>query len=986
MFSKLTANAEAIERELLRRIKGEVRFSAHDRALYSTDASLYQVPPIGVVVPASIEDVVQAVAVCAEFRQPILPRGGGTSLAGQATNHAIVIDTSAFCRAFKSLDVAARQCVVEPGITIDEVNRELAARKANLLFAPDPATAAQVAIGGAIGNNAAGMRSVRYGRTSENVAGVEALLTSGGCAWLEAGGGRRSATALRLATQVADVCRRYAVEIRERFPKTIRRNAGYGLDLILKQLDADVSVEDLDLSGLICGSEGTLAVVIGAKLKLQAVPMARSLAVLTFATLEEAIDAVAPIVATGATAVELLDDVVLDAARRNRKTAPAVHMLPRLQGNEPTAVLYVEHTAEHDLNELEEGFARLRILCPHAAIATHRDAAAIAEAWALRRAAEPLLHGIAADQKPQTFVEDNAVPLDQLPRFVREFKTIVAKHGKRAAYWAHASVGVLHVRPLIDVHDVADRETLIKIAVEVADLARDCGGVMSGEHGDGRIRGPLLPRFFGETLMQAFREIKAIFDPAGLLNPGNIVGEAPIESLTQRLRVLPSPANHVTVPHVETFFDYDDQHGFHGAVEMCNGAGVCRKTLGGSMCPSYRATLDERHSTRGRGNALRFAITGQTLGGDTSGTPRWNDVETIKTLDLCLSCKACKTECPSNVDVSRLKAEYTAQRYRETGAPWSAKLFGHVRTLNRLGSAMPKIANAIGQSRLMRAVVNRLISLAPRRSIPPFAPSLYRWFRARRSLSENRPVVILYADCFTTYNEPEIGRAAVEVLEACGYEVRLPRIQCCGRAMISTGLLAAAIASADSVLETLANELDDPRVKGIVVCEPSCLSAIKDDWLQLKTKTSLASRHRVADHSWLAEDFVDRFWTEHPVRPTFRATNRSIILHGHCHQKSLWGDRTSADALRRVAGDQLQVLPSGCCGMAGSFGYQSHRYDLSMRIGELSVFPPIRELPEALIAAPGTSCRHQIRDGTGREAKHPIQILHAEMEPASRRQ
>jgi Fe-S oxidoreductase len=560
---------------------------------------------------------------------------------------------------------------------------------------------------------------------------------------------------------------------------------------------------------------------------------------------------------------------------------------------------------------------------------------------------------------------------------VREFKKIVGKHGTRAAYWAHASVGVLHVRPLIDVHDPADRAKLLDIAVEVADLARECGGVMSGEHGDGRIRGPLLERFFGPRLMQAFRDVKRVFDPHNLLNPNNIVRPGPVESIVERLRIMPAEAKReIFVPDVDTYFDYSDQHGFHGAVEMCNGAGFCRKTAGGTMCPSYRATLDEQHSTRGRGNALRLAITGQ-MPGSNDGKPKWDDEGAIETLDLCLSCKACKTECPSNVDIARLKAEYTAQQYRRHRAPLSAKLFGHVRTLNRLGAIAPRLANRVNELPAARRVLNRVMKLAPRRSIPPFATSLYRWVAKRTSsTSSDRPVVILYADCFVAYSEPHIGHAAVEVLEALGYEVRLPKVGCCGRAMISTGLLGDAIRMADHTLTKLLKSLNDtPRVKAMVVCEPSCLSAIKDDWLQLKLKTSLDQRRRVADMSWLVEDFVERFWEGHPNRPGVVAPDAPVILHGHCHQKALWGDRTSADALRRVAGDKLAVLPSGCCGMAGSFGYVEHHYELSMKIGELSVFPPIRKQPDAIVVAPGTSCRHQIRDGTGRHALHPVELI-----------
>lgn len=967
----------ALEAELRRIVRGQVRFGAHDRALYSTDASPYQVMPLGVVVPADTADVARVLERCAARRIPVLPRGGGTSLAGQCTNRAVVIDVSALCRRVLSVDVEGRRCEVEPGIGVDELNRQLGKLAPGLLYAPDPATVAQATIGGCIGNNAAGARSILYGRTSENVAGVDVLLTYGERVCLEPGAGRRSEPALRLAEAVADVVARHADLIRTRFARTLRRNAGYNLDLILQQLDAGITPEDLDLSGLICGSEGTLAVVAGAKLKLHPIRGAVGLAIASFATLEEAMDVVNPILTTGPSAVELLDDVVLRAAMGNANCRSYVDLLPRVGGDAPMAVLYVEYQG-NAADDVEAGFTRLAATLPGVAISLFRENPAMAEAWTLRKSGEALLHGLPGNRKPQTFVEDNAVPPENLPRFVQEFKRIVARHGTEAAYYAHASVGVLHVRPMIDLHDAGDRERMRKIAVEVADLARACGGVMSGEHGDGRVRGPLLERFYGAELMAAFKEIKRIFDPAGILNPGNIVDAGPIDSITESLRTATHAQAAQTVARrdIDTYFDYGDQDDFGHAVDMCNGAGFCRKTAGGTMCPSYRGTMDERHSTRGRGNALRQAI---RVGlGD--GTPAWNDPETLETLDLCLSCKACKSECPSNVDVARLKAEYLAQSWRARGGPTlRARFFGHVRRLNQLGAIAPRVANVVSNLPPVRALMNRVLHLAPQRTLPPFAPSLHKWFRRRSRLSgptgADKPKVLLYADCFATYNEPDVGRDAIRVLETLGYQVLLPPISCCGRAMISTGLLPDAIASADRALATLRRAVDEDDVAAIVVCEPSCLSAITDDWLQLKLDTPLDVRLRVAARSMLVEDFVDRYWDQHPSRPRVQPDAPAVVLHGHCHQKALTGDETSARLLRRLTNGRVTVLPSGCCGMAGSFGYAADKYDVSMAIGELSVFPPIRSAPvDAVICAPGTSCRHQIHDGAARTAVHPIQF------------
>jgi len=972
------AEGAQIARELESAIEGEVRFGRHDRLLYATDASSYQVEPIGVVCPGSIEDAERAIRFCLERRLPILPRGGGTSLAGQCTNRAVVIDFSPSCTRLIEFDEASRRGRVEPGITIDDLNDRIA--DSGLFFAPDPSTSRHANVGGCIGNNAAGSRSIRYGRTSENLRGIDAMLASGKRVRFESGAEARDPLVAEITERVVSVVERHAPLIRERFPKTIRRNAGYGLDAILAQLETGRRA-DLNLAPLLCGSEGTLAVTLGAELELRPIPRARGLAVIAFASLEEAIERVKPLVDTGPSAVELLDDMVIGVARGNVEYRRYVELLPTAAGGRTEAVLYVEYESDTGRDELDDRFAELRRTYGQQAVSTHTDPDEMARAWKLRKAGEPLLHGIPGDRKPVSFVEDNAVPVERLGEFVEGFKRIVASHGTRAAYWAHASVGVLHVRPLLDITDDADRRRMHEMAMEVADLAKSLGGVMSGEHGDGRVRGPLLERYFGPELMDAFREIKAIFDPDNLLNPDDIIAPGPIESITERLRVKPDDS-FAPVPPVETYFGYEDQHGFAGAVNMCNGAGVCRKKTGGTMCPSYMGSLDERHSTRGRGNALRLAITGQ-FGRDHDGRPSWDDPETMETLNLCLSCKACKAECPSNVDIARLKSEYTAQRFRQRGGPTlQARVFGRVRALNRLGSMTPGIANWVNRQLPTKRVLERVLKLDRRRSVPAFARPLTRDFTpTRRRPPEpggSRPAVALFGDCFTVYNEPGIGRAAQRVLEAFGYEVHLAMVGCCGRPMISTGVLEGAIASIDATLERLRPWIESERLGAMLFLEPSCLSAVTDDWMELKLRTPRALRERLVDRSLLCEDFIDRFWDEHPARPEFDAPPGRVLLHGHCHQKALWGAETSGRLLRRLCGDSLEVLDAGCCGMAGSFGYTTDRYDLSMAIGELTLFPAAREALgedlESVVVAPGASCRHQVHDGVGRTPLHPLEL------------
>jgi FAD/FMN-containing dehydrogenase/Fe-S oxidoreductase len=975
---------------LANRVRGEVRLGLHDRMLYATDASIYQVEPMGVVIPADLDDAVSAVSACAELALPVLPRGGGTSLAGQCVNRAVVLDLSAFCREVSGIDPDARRCHAQAGVTIDGLNAAL--RPTGLFFAPDPATVKQATIGGCIGNNAAGSRSIKYGRTSESVLGVEVCLADGRRVRLDAGAGGRDPVAGEFARRVAGVVGAHAALIRSRFPRTRRRNAGYALDMILDQIEAGACPEQLNLAPLICGSEGTLAVTLAADLRLHPIPASTGLAVVSFASIDEAIDAVLPLLELGPSAVELLDSLIIGLARENLEQRRHVELLPG--GADARAVLYVEFQGGEE-DEVGTLLARVRALFPADRVACHTAPGAMECAWGLRKAGEPLLHGIPGRRKPVGFIEDAAVPPERLGEYVRRLREAIEREGTIASYYAHASVGVLHVRPLLDLHDPADRAAMERIALTSADLAKELGGVMSGEHGDGRARGPLLERHFGPELMQAFRDIKAIFDPDNRLNPGNIVEPGPIASIHQRTRVTADGADGSRVeshgtpgsdaPRArarglldvsggvsDTFYDFDHEGGLTHAAELCNGAGLCRKMSGGAMCPSYRALLDERHATRGRGNALRLAISGPIDG----GAPRWDDPETKATLDLCLSCKACKSECPSNVDIARLKAEYTAQGYRASGRiPLKARVFGHIHTINRVAGIAPGLAN-LGMA-LSRPIANRLLGLHPARSLPRFEKPLRRRWTPSTS---NAPAVLLYADTFTAHNEPGLALDARRVLEAFGYRVEIFDGSDAARALISVGLLGDAIRRIDREARALLDRLE--RAEAVLFLEPSCLSAIQDDWLGLRCVTPLGDRRRIAERSFLVEQFLEARWDDHPRRPAFvpgdarDPTGGKILVHAHCHQKALWGASSSAALLERLFPGRVRVLDTTCCGLAGSFGYTRDRFDLSMRIGELGVLPAARALgPGDVLCAPGTSCRHQVKDGAGKRAMHPIELL-----------
>ncbi|UCD74570.1 MAG: FAD-binding protein [Phycisphaerales bacterium] len=961
----------AIAGDLSSLIKGEVRFGRHDRMLYATDASMYQVEPIGVVIPQGINDAEAVVRYCAGNGLPVLPRGGGTSLAGQAVNAAVVIDFSRRCRKVREVDAGGVAARVEPGLVLDEFNITLKPHR--LMFGPDVATSSHACLGGMIGNNSAGAHSILYGRTVDHILALDVLMSDGTRLAFDEGAAARNGRVREITDQVAEIALPLRDQIRKRFPKTLRRVNGYNLDLLLDQLEASTpgTFDKVNLAHLICGAEGTLGVVVEAKLKLVSAPNCKGLSIVPFGSVSEALQVVAPILQTGPAAVELIDDVVLDLAMRNPECRRYADLLPRSSDKPARTVLYVEYFAD-DEEELRDRMGALTDRFDADSVRQYVDAISMDRAWKLRKAGEPLLHGLPGLRKPIAFVEDTAVNPEHLPAFIERFRRIVDSHGTKAAYYAHASVGCLHVRPLICLRDGDDRRMMEEIAAEVTDLVVEYGGALSGEHGDGRLRSHLLDRFYGRDICEAFRKIKAVFDPMNLLNPGNIVGPRPMAA---HLRVLPHQEM-IQVPGVETFYRYEAEHGFAEAVELCNGAGTCRRMEGGTMCPSYRTTRDERHASRGRGNALRLAITGQLSPDGTS--PLWNDPQTRQTLDLCLSCKACKSECPSNVDIAKLKAEFTAQAYRAAGGPPLRKrLIGRTRTLGRVGSMFHPVFNLAGRVAPVRAAVNLAMGFDRRRRLPAFGPSLYRWFARHGSkVKTDGPTVVLLPDCFTVYYEPQIGRAAVRVLEALGYRVILPRMGCCGRSLISQGMLAEAVRVCRESAEALMRSVEESGAGAVAACEPSCASAVVDDWVDLKLGLDTARLRDLAARTSLIEDFIESRWDDHTSRPQVgSALNGPILLHGHCHQKALGDAEGSANLLRRVFGDRVWLLDSGCCGMAGAFGYEKEHYDLSLAIGEISLFGPIRENPQAVIAAPGISCRQQIRDGTGRAAMHPIEAF-----------
>ena len=944
-----------LEHDLRRVVEGEVRFDKMTRLLYATDASMYQMEPICVVIPRHAGDVQAAFEVANRQNVPILPRGGGTSLNGQTVNRAIVLDFSPHMNRVLEVNEAEGWARVEPGLVQDELNAHV--RPLGLLFGPDTSTSNRATLGGMIGNNSGGAHSIAYGLTVEHVIELTALLADGsrvvfGEVTPEVFRQKMQAAGLegQIYREVARIKEQYADEIRARYPKHWRRVCGYNLDELLKD-------RPLNMARLVVGSEGTLLTVVEAKVRLVPRPKKTALDVIHYRDIQEALESSQAILETGPYAVELTDKMILDLARGNIEQSQRMGFV---QGD-PAAILIVEYAGESDaevkakVEALEARRARDRFgYASHLAY----DPAEQQSIWKLRKAGLGLLLGTKGDSKPIAFIEDTAVDPKDLPEFVPRFREIMAKHGARGAYYGHCSVGCLHIRPLINLKTERGLEQVRAIAGEIFDLVLEYGGAISSEHGDGRSRSPFLERVYGPKIFQAFREFKHAFDPKNLMNPGNLV-DSP--GLTEHLRSGPD----YKTWEPATLLDFSGQGGFAAAVEMCNGVGVCRKKLEGTMCPSYMATRDEEHSTRGRANALRAVLSGQLPASEFRGRRLY------EVMDLCLECKACKAECPSNVDMAKLKYEFLAHYYRANGLPLRNRLFGRIETLNRLGSRLAPLSNWVAGSRLNRWLMERLAGIDRRRPLPPFARETFtEWFNHRQAPpAGTRGEVVLFHDTFVTYNAPQIGKAAVQLLERAGYAVKLVDKKCCGRPLISKGMLTEAKAHAAWNVERLLPSAE--RGVAIVGLEPSCLLTLRDEYIDLLR--SDAAR-QVAKQSFLLEEFLERERRKGLSLP-FGANGRKALLHGHCHQKALVGTGSTVAALR-WAGFDVQEMDSGCCGMAGSFGFETEHYDLSVALGNRRLVPAVKAAgPDVEVVAPGISCRQQIEHLAGRRAKHPAEVL-----------
>ncbi len=949
---------EQFASELRADFSGEIHTDRFTRFLYSTDASIYQIEPLAVIIPRNHDDVAAAMALAARHTLPILPRGGGTSLAGQSVGSAIVFDYSKHMNRILEVNSEEHWARLEPGVVLDRLNAHL--KSSGMTFGPDVSTSNRATLGGMIGNNSCGARSLIYGMTINHTLQLRALLSDGSEARfqeLTPAGWEASCARSGLEGNIYRAVEKLVAgnreEILARFPKIMRHVGGYNLDSLARD-------RGKNLCRILVGSEGTLASYTEAVVQLVPAPGHKALGIVHFDDMVAAMEAVEEILPLAPAAIELVDKMILDLTRRQ----PAFSRLMTFIDGHPAAVLIVEFYGSSPA-ELKDKLRRLNQTLQAKGIGGTIVHAETAEAqgnvWAIRKAGLGLLSSVRGDAKPIAFVEDTAVPTENLGRYVSRFLEILRSHGTEAGFYGHASVGCLHIRPLVNLKDAGGIRKMVEIATDVKNLVVEHGGAMSGEHGDGIVRSHWNRELFGDRIYEAFQELKAAFDPAGIMNPGKIVESPP---MTSHLRY--SPAYAIREP--DTYLDFSPEGGLGRAIEQCNGMGACRKTGAGTMCPSYMATRDEEHSTRGRANALRAAISGQVSELDLTSRRLY------EALDLCLECKACKTECPANVDMAKLKFEFLAQYQDRHGVRLRSRLFAHIALIARIGSAFAPLSNWIARSAPFRQTVQRLAGIHPRRTLPSFAPeTFHQWLRRqpRRPGSRSGVRVVFFADTFANHCEPDSARATVRLLESTGAEVLIPRLVCCGRPMISKGLLAQARENARRNVAALW-----PHARSgawIVGWEPSCILTLRDEYPEL-LRTEEA--RQVASRVLLLEEFLTQELDEGRWQPRFAATDRTVLLHGHCHQKSLVGTSPSVRLLQQPRGFQVREIDSGCCGMAGAFGYEDEHYDLSMKIGELTLFPAIREAPsDAAVVAAGFSCRQQILHGTGRRASHIADIL-----------
>ena len=974
---------------------GEVLFDAFSRGRYSTDASIYQVEPVGVFVPRTEQDVALAIAIAGELRVPILQRGGGTSQCGQTVGEALVIDNSKYLNQVTDFDLAAMTVTVQPGMVLDHLNAWL--KPHGVWFPVDVSTAAQCTLGGMAGNNSCGSRSLAYGNMVHNVAAIDAILADGTQARFEAegvmqgarGGPERITT---LLSKLRMIAAREHDEIARMVPKVMRRVGGYNLDIYHPQSERPYTLDgSVNLAHLLVGSEGTLATTRRLTLNLLPLPKHKTLGVINFASFHAAMDMTRHIVKLGPCAVELVDRTMIELARGNPAFRPVID---KALIGAPEAILLVEFAGEsldaqqQSLKLLVELMADLGL---PGSVVEMVDPGAQKALWEVRKAGLNIMMSMRGDGKPVSFIEDCAVPLEHLAEYTSRLSEVFARHGTRGTWYAHASVGTLHVRPILDMRR-GGAHKMRSIAEEAALLVRQYKGAFSGEHGDGLARSEWVAWQFGPRLVKAFEEVKDVFDPAGLMNPGKIVRTTRMDDASL-FRFKPGYRPLALTPALDwSAWDVqtdpltevasapgtgdDPAGGFAKAVDMCNNNGHCRKFDAGTMCPSYRVTKDEQHLTRGRANSLRLALSGQ-LGADGFTSDAMRD-----TMDLCVGCKGCKRDCPTGVDMARMKTEFLFQWQKRHGLGVKDRLIAYLPRWAPWAARLPWLANLRNTLPGAARLSEKLLGLSAKRSLPTWRRDTFFSSSALPSFAPEDADVVLFADTFNNYFESENAVAALQVLQAAGYRVHVARPAsldaqpnrplCCGRTYLASGLVDQAKIEARRVIEAMRPYV--ARGVPVVGLEPSCLLTLRDEFLVMGLG---ADADALGAQALLFEEFLAREHAAGRLKLALKALPvKSVLLHGHCHQKAFDAVRPVQTVLGLIPGLEVELIESSCCGMAGSFGYEAAHYDVSMRMAELTLLPAVRKASaDTLVVADGTSCRHQILDGSEREAVHVARVL-----------
>lgn len=963
------------ELELLaQQFDGDIYLDEHIRTLYSTDASAYKEMPLAVTRPKHKKDIHLLIDFANKHKVPIIPRTAGTSLAGQVVGSGIIADVSKYMTNVIELNKEEHWVEVEPGVILDDLNFLL--KKHNLFFGPETSTSSRCMIGGMVGNNSCGAHSLVYGSTREHTLKLSTILSDGTEADFYPVNNKEFEEKCKLKTLEGEIYRRTKQilenkenvdEIVSQFPdaELERRNTGYALDLLLSQTFFNSDSDEFNFCKLLAGSEGTLAFTTSIRLNLVPLPPKnKALVCVHLESVPKAVEANIVALKYKPAAIELMDKAIMDLTKSNRNQDKNRFFVE----GDPGAILIVEF-AEDSKEKLQEKAKNMEADMRSQGFGYAFpviEGSDMKKVWTLRKAGLGLLSNMPGDAKPAPVIEDTAVLPEKLPAYIKEFDDILDKHKLSCVYYAHIATGELHLRPVLNLKDPKDVELFHTIAFETAKLVKKFGGSLSGEHGDGRLRGEFIPIMVGEHNYSLIREIKEIWDPNHIFNPGKIT-ETP--KMNEQLRYVPG----VETKEIETIFDFSSTMGFLRAVEKCNGSGDCRKTeiSGGTMCPSYMATRDEQNATRARANTLREYIT------NSKKQNPFDHKEIYDSLDLCLSCKACKSECPSNIDMTKFKAEFLQHWYDEHGVPLRSLLIAYIHKINKLGMIFPWAFNFVAGNKFLSGVLKKSIGFAPKRSIPKlYKTTLKSWIKANGFSSDlTKGKVFLFADEFTNYNDVSIGIKTVKLLNSLGYEVEIPKHSVSGRTFLSKGLLRKAKKIAEKNVDLLANRIT--KEHPLIGIEPSAILTFRDEYPELVSEAYREKAKELAKNALMIDEFISAEMTANRItKDQFTNAEVKIKLHGHCQQKAIASTKPTIQMLSFPSNYIVEEIPSGCCGMAGSFGYEKEHYDLSMKVGELVLFPAIRKMAKKeIIAAPGTSCRHQIHDGVQKEALHPVEIL-----------